>query len=142
MMIADFPQFAAACAILFSVVIRWLRAGSSWDAVEEGRATAQTLRDLTGILQYDRLQEVFGAPRLQDGIFNVTRREVLRQRTGPAYLIGDRWLDGGSALVAIVSLLPIWPIWGTRWWLDAFIMLASFYQVAGWIAIMQMMKRR
>jgi hypothetical protein len=26
MSIADFPQFAAACAILFSVVIRWLRA--------------------------------------------------------------------------------------------------------------------
>mgnify|MGYP000057602201 CR=1 FL=1 len=104
--------------------------------------TAQTLRDLTGILKYDRLQEVFGAPRLQDGVFNVTRHDVLRQRTGPAYLIGDRWLDGGSALIAFVALLPIWPIWGTRWWLDIFITLASIYQVAGWVAIMQMMKRR
>ena len=142
MMIADFPQFAASCAILFSVVIRWLRAGASWDAVEQGQATAQTLRDLTGIMQYDRLQEVFGAPRLQDGMFNVTRAEVMRQRTGAAYLIGDRWLDGASALVAIVSLLPIWPIWGTRWWLDTLLTFASLYQVAGWVAIMQLMKRR
>ena len=45
-------------------------------------------------------------------------------------------------IVAIVALLPIWPIWGTRWWLDTFITLASIYQVAGWVAIMQMMKRR
>lgn len=142
MMIADFPQFAAACAILFSVVIRWIRAGSSWDAVEEGRATAQTLRDLTGVMEYDRLQEIFGPPRLQDGIFNVTRGEVMRERTGAAYLIGDRWLDGGSALVAIVSLLPIWPIWGTRWWLDTLLVFASLYQAAGWVTTMRLLRRR
>ena len=95
---ADFPQFAAACAILLSVVIRWIRSGASWDAVDEGRATADVLRDLTGILDFDSLQETFGPPRLEDGIFPVTRREVLRQRTGLGYLFGDRWLDGGSAV--------------------------------------------
>lgn len=142
MTIADFPQFAAALAILLSVVIRSLRNDSSWTAVEEGRVTAQTLRDLTGIMEFDQLQEAFGAPRLDDGIFPVTRRKILQQRTTLGYLFGDRWLDGGSAVIAIITLLPIWPIWGTRFWLDTLLMFASAYQVAGWVATMQFQRRR
>lgn len=142
MTIADFPQFAAALAILLSVVIRSLRNDSSWVAVEEGRVTAQTLRDLTGILEFDQLQEAFGAPRLDDGVFPVTRRKILQERTTLGYLFGDRWLDGGSALIAIITLLPIWPIWGTRWWLDILVALASMYQVAGWVATLQFQRRR
>ena len=142
MTIADFPQFAAALAILLSVVIRSLRNDSSWTAVEEGRVTAQTLRDLTGIMEFDQLQEAFGAPRLDDGVFPVTRRKILQQRTTLGYLFGDRWLEGGSAVIAIITLLPIWPIWGTRFWLDTLLMFASAYQVAGWVATMQVQRRR
>ncbi len=141
MTIADFPQFAAACAILFSVVIRSLRAGASWDAVSEGSVTAATLRELTGILEFDRLQQVFGPPRMEDGVFPVTRSEIMRQRTSLAYLFGDRWLDGGSALVAIISLLPIWPLWSTQWWLDTLLVFASIYQVAGWVATTRLARR-
>jgi hypothetical protein len=142
MTIADFPQFVAALAILLSVVIRSLRNDSSWTAVEEGRVTAQTLRDLTGIMEFDQLQEAFGAPRLDDGVFPVTRSKILQQRTTLGYLFGDRWLDGGSAVIAIITLLPIWPIWGTRFWLDTLLMFASAYQVAGWVATMQFQRRR
>lgn len=142
MTIADFPQFAAALAILISVVIRSLRNDSSWVAVDEGRVTAQTLRDLTGILEFDTIQETFGAPRLDDGIFPVTRSKILRERTTLGYLFGDRWLDGGSAVIAIIVLLPIWPVWGTRWWLDTLLMFASAYQVAGWVATLQFQRKR
>lgn len=142
MTIADFPQFAAALAILLSVVIRSLRNDSSWVAVDEGRVTAQTLRDLTGILEFEQLQETFGAPRLDDGVFPVSRRDVLRQRTTLGYLFGDRWLDGGSAVIAGITLLPIWPIWGTRMWLDTLLMFASAYQVAGWVATLQFQRKR
>lgn len=142
MTIADFPQFAAALAILISVVIRSLRNDSSWVAVDEGRVTAQTLRDLTGILEFDELQERFGAPRMDDGVFPVARRKILAERTTLGYLFGDRWLDGGSAVIAIVSLLPIWPVWGTRWWLDTLLMFASAYQVAGWVATLQFQRKR
>jgi len=138
---AEFPQFAAACAILFSVVIRWLRSGASWDAVAEGRATVDVLRELTGILDFDSLQETFGPPRLEDGIFPVTRREVLRQRTGLGYLYGDRWLDSGSAVIAILAVLPIWPIWESQMWLDILLAFASIYQVAGWVAAFRLVKR-
>lgn len=137
-----FAQAAAAIAILLSVVVRWIRSGASWQAIDEGRATAETLRDLTGIMDAERLQEAFGPPRLDDGVFPVTRREVLNQRTGYGFLMGDGWLDGGSALIALVVLLPIWPIWGTRSWLDVLLVFASIYQVAGWAASMRIIGRR
>ncbi len=137
-----FPQAAAAIAILLSVIVRGIRSGSSWQAVEEGRATADVLRELTGITDFETLQEAFGPPRLEDGIFPVTRNEVLRQRTGTGYLLGDRWLDGGSALIALVSLLPVWPVWGTRVWLDTLLVFASAYQAAGWVAATRLMGRR
>ena len=142
MYLPAFTQMAVAFAILLSVVIRWLRNDSSWLAIEEGRATADTLRDLTGILEYDSLQEAFGPPRLQDGVFPVTKREVLKQRTGLGYLFGDRWLDGASALIAAVTLMPIWPLWSTWQWLETLLMFAALYQVAGWIAVLRLVKKR
>lgn len=138
---ADFPQFAAACAILLSVVIRWIRSGASWDAVAEGRATADVLRDLTGILDFESLQEAFGPPRMEDGVFPVTRREVLRNRTGLGFLFGDRWLDGGSALIAILAIAPIWSVWDSQMWLDILLAFASIYQAAGWVAAFRLVRR-
>jgi hypothetical protein len=137
-----FTQAAAAFAILISVIVRWIRSGASWQAIEEGRATADILRDLTGILEFDKLQDAFGPPRLEDGVFPVTRREVLRQRTGMGYLMGDRWLDGGCAVIALVSLMPVWPVWGTTAWLDTLLVFAMSYQVAGWLAAMRLIGRR
>ena len=135
-------QLAAAFAILLSVVIRSIRGGASWQQVEEGRATADTLRDLTGIMDFEQLQQPFGPPRLEDGKFPVTQGEVRRARTGLGYLFGDRWLDGASALVAIISLMPIWPLWNTRQWLDTLLIFAGAYQAAGWIASMRVIRTR
>jgi hypothetical protein len=137
-----FVQFAAAIAIILSVIVRWIRSGASWQAVEEGRARAAELRDITGIVEFDKLQEAFGPPRLEDGVFPVTEREVLRQRTGFGYLMGDKWLDGGSLLIAAVSLLPLWPAWGTRVWLDTLLMFAGIYQILGWVAASRLIGRR
>ena len=135
-------QLAAALAIILSVVIRSIRGGASWQQVDEGRATADTLRDLTGIMKFDDLQETFGPPRLEDGIFPVTRNEVRRARRGLGYLFGDRWLDGASLLVALGTLLPIWPLWNTRQWLDTLLIFAGAYQAAGWIAAITLVRTR
>src|SRR5690606_35671144 len=136
-----FAQAAVAVAILLSVIVRWIRSGASWQAIEEGPATADILRDITGILEFDRLQEVFGPPRLEDGVFPVTTQEVQRQKTATGYLLGGRWLDGGSAVIALVALLPIWPIWGTRIWLDTLLIFAVLYQAAGWLAATRLIGR-
>jgi hypothetical protein len=137
-----FPQMVAAFAILLSVIIRGIRGGASWQAIAESRATADNLRELTGIIPFDDLQRIFGPPRLEDGVFPVTPREVRRERTGLGYLLGDRWLDGFSAVVALVTLLPIWPLWNTRQWLDTLLIFASMYQVAGWIASARLIRGR
>src|SRR4026207_2380241 len=100
-----FTQAAAAIAIILSVIATWLRSGASWQPIDEGRATAGDLRDITGILDFEKLQDAFGPPRLEDSVFPVTRMEVKRQRTGLGYLMGDKWLDGGSAIIALVALL-------------------------------------
>ena len=142
MYLPAFPQAAAAIAILLSVIVRWIRSGASWQAIEEGRATAEVLGDITGILDREQLQEAFGPPRLEDGVFPVTPNEVRRQKNGIGYLMGDRWLDGGSAVVALIALLPIWPAWGTRIWLDTLLILASIYQAAGWLAALRLIGRR
>ncbi len=141
-MAPGFTLAAAAFAILLSVIVRYIRSGASWQAVEEGRAQAEHLRELTGVMEYDRLQEAFGPPRMDDGVFPVTRAEVLRQRTVVGYLLGDRWLDGASALIAIGVLLPVWPVWGTRSWLELLTMFAGGYQAAGWLAAFRFFGRR
>lgn len=135
-------EAAAAIAILLSVTVRGIRSGASWQAVEEGRATADILRDLTGIMDGEKLQNVFGPPRLEDGVFPVTRREILRQRSGFAYLMGDRWLDGGSAAIALLTLMPIWPQWNTYPWLDTLLVFAGIYQAAGWLAAVRLIGPR
>lgn len=137
-----FTQAAAAIAILLSVLVRTIRSGASWDAVEQGRATAEHLRDLTGIMKLEDLQEAFGPPRLEDGVFPVTRQEVLRNRTGLGFLLGDKWLDGGSALIALIVLLPIWPVWETRWVLNTLLSFAALYQAGGWIASTRFLGKR
>lgn len=133
-------QAAGAIAILLSVIVRSIRSGSSWQAIKDGEATAEDLRDVTGILDLKRLREVFGAPRLQDGVFLVSRKDVLNNRTGLGYLLGDKWLDGVSGVIAIAALIPIWPLWGTRPWLDTLLILAGAYQAAGWIASARFIK--
>src|SRR5262245_36939735 len=103
-------QTVAALAILLSVIVRWIRSGASWHAVDEGRATAETLRDITGLMEFVRLQETSGPPQIRYGFLPVTPRELKCHRTGLGFLLGNRWLDGGCAIVALVALLPIWPM--------------------------------
>jgi hypothetical protein len=141
-MSAGLTETALALAILLSVIVRWIRSGSSWGAIDAGEATAEVLRDVTGILERDKLQEAFGPPRLEDGVFPVTRQEVLQARTGIGYLLGDRWLDGASAIIALCALIPVWPIWGTRVWLELLVAFAAFYQLAGWIASLGFVRRQ
>ena len=134
-------QASLAIAILLSVTVRWIRSGAAWGAVDEGRATADILSEITGIRGRDELFETFGPSRLEDGVFPGTREQVKRARSKMGVLMGDGRLDAISALVALVSLFPVWPLWGTRMWLDLALMAAAAYQVLGW-ALVAMPGRR
>jgi hypothetical protein len=67
---------------------------------------------------------------------------VRRERTGLGDLMGDRGFDGGCARIALVSLMPIWPGWGTRAWLDPLLIFAGSYQIAGWLAATRLIGRQ
>jgi hypothetical protein len=132
-MLAGFAETAAAIAIILSVTIRMIRADALWKQVEDGAATAETLSELTGIADRDMLIELFGPPRLEDGVFLATRRDVRQARTGLGLLMGDWRLDGACCLVAIAALIPVWPPFETSRWLGLCLLLASGVQAAGWI---------
>lgn len=142
MSVGGYIPTIAAIAILLSVIVRWIRSGASWGAIEEGVATADHLREVTGIVSRQRLQETFGPPRLEDGVYPVSPADVRRRRTAIAYLMGDRWFDGASALIAIAALLPLWPAWGTRIWMETLLWFAGLYQLAGWITSLRLLGTR
>ena len=142
MYLPGFTQTAVAIAILLSVIVRSIRSGAAWGAVDEGAATAEHLRELTGLRTGQELLEAFGPPRMEDGLFPVSRAQVRRARSGLGVLIGDGRLDAACALVALASLLPVWPLWGTRAWLEVALMAAGAYQAAGWLAASTLLLRR
>jgi hypothetical protein len=131
-----------AMAILLSVVVRGIRGGVAWGAVDDGAATADHLREITGIFDWRRLQEVFGPPRLEDGVFPVTRGQVRRNRTTIGWLMGDRWLDGASAVLALAALIPVWPLWSLHHWIETPLYLAGLYQLVGWAASFRLLGKR
>ena len=45
-------------------------------------------------------------------------------------------------VIALVAILPVWPVWGTRVWLDVLLVFAGLYQVAGWLAATRLIGRR
>ena len=142
MSVGGYIPTIVAIAILLSVIVRGIRSGVSWAAVEEGVATAENLREITGIVSREQLQETFGAPRLEDGVYPVSPADVRRKRTGLAFLMGDRWFDGASALIAIAALLPLWPVWGTRVWMEILLWFAGAYQLAGWAVSLRLLGQR
>jgi hypothetical protein len=140
-MFPGFAETAAAFAIMLSAIVRQIRSGSVWYAIDEGQTTTEHLRELTGIREYDRLQEAFGPPRM-DGVWPVTRAEVKANRTGLGYLMGDRWFDGASILIAIVALMPVWPMWTAGAVLQMLLAFAGAYQIMGWLAATSLFGRR
>jgi hypothetical protein len=140
-MLPGFPQSAIAVAVLLSSIVRQIRSGSVWYAVDQGEAQAEHLRELTGINDRDRLLEAFGPPRM-DGVWPVTRMEVKKQRTGLGYMMGDRWLDGACTLIALICLFPVWPVWQAGVLLETCLWLAGLYQMFGWFASISLLRRR
>jgi hypothetical protein len=133
---------AIAIAILLSVIVRGIRGSVAWGAVEDGVATADHLREITGIFDWRRLQEVFGPPGLDDGLFRVSRGHVRQSRTLVGVLMGDRWLDGASVLLALAVLAPIYPVWRLGHWIEWPLYAAGVYQLLGWMAAFRLLGGR
>lgn len=125
-------------AVLLSSIVRLIRTDAAWKAVDENYAGAEHLRDLTGVIKRESLQDIFGPPTLE-GIFNVSRPEVEKNRQITGHLMGNLKLDGLSVLIALLAL--IWKPYGSLGdVLNLFLMIAVLYQLAGWGATAMLMK--
>ncbi len=135
-----FEMAAIAMAVILSAIVRIVRTDACWKAVDEGYATAEHLRDLTGIFKRSDLQDVIGLPTL-DGVFHVTREDVERARRPTGYLMGHIKLDTAALGVAVIGL--VWKPYGfVGDLLNAGIILAALYQISGWIVSFQLLNDR
>ena len=114
-----------AIAVILSAVVSLIGTGARRQAVEDGRARAADLCELTGILEPRVLQDVFGPPTM-NGIYQTDMKRVRAARQPLGLLISEDRLDLLCILIAGLSFFFHWRL------LDLFLMTAAAYQTAGW----------
>ncbi|MAK62858.1 MAG: hypothetical protein CMK09_17960 [Ponticaulis sp.] len=123
-----------AMAIIISAIVSLIGTGARKRAVEEGRARAAELCELTGIFDPRVLQDVFGPPTM-DGIYQVTMPQIRKARMPLGRLISDDPLDMACILVALLTFFWTHPI------SELLLMIAAAYQTAGWFISTGLPKR-
>ena len=124
----DLATTVSAIGIILSVVVSLILRSARRLAVEEQRASAQDLCELTGIDDPADLQDTFGPPALQTRMWhNVTLADVHRERRPLAFLIANDWLDYACAAIAVASFIFRGPF------IYLFLWLAIGVQLASWI---------
>ena len=127
-----FATAALAMAVILSAIVRLIRTDAAWKAVDEGYAGVDHVRDLTGVFDPRALQDIFGPPTME-GIYRVSRAEILGARRITGWMMGDFRLDLACMLIALIML--IWtPYSGLRVVLQTVFLGAVIYQVGGWLA--------
>lgn len=114
-----------AFAIILSAIVSIVGTSARKRAVEEGRARAADLCELTGIFDPRTLQDVFGPPTLQ-GTFLVNMKQVVKARMPLGHLLSDDRIDIACILVAIASFLT------NHFVTDVFLVAAAAIQTASW----------
>ena len=134
-----FTTAATALAVILSAIVRLVRTDAALKAVDEGYATSDHLRELSGVLDPRALQDVFGPPTLE-GVYHVDRRQIMDSRRLTGWLIGDMRLD--LACLAIAVLILVLPRYGVLHDLAVMpFLLAVAYQIGGWICAGMLMGR-
>lgn len=124
----DLATTVSAIGVIVSVLISLVLRGARRLAVEEGRASAQDLCELTGIDDPGELQDTFGPPTMHTRIWqSVTLADIERERRPLGFLIANDWLDYACLLAAAVSFFWRTPL------VFLFLWGAIGAQVAGWV---------
>ena len=136
-----FAIAAGAITVILSAIVRLIRTDAAWKAVDEGYAGVDHVRDLTGIFEPRALQDVFGPPTMEGGIYKVERAQILSARRWTGWLMGDLKLDMACIVIGVIAL--IWtPYNALRILLHMLLLGAVIYQVGGWLAATGLMRRR
>lgn len=114
-----------AMAVILSAIVSIIGTGARRQAVEEHRARAADLCELTGILDPRVLQDVFGPPTM-NGIYFTDLARVKQVRTKLSFLISDDRLDMACMAIATLVFFLKYPL------LDLLLIMAATYQLVGW----------
>lgn len=124
----DLATTVSAIGVIVSVIISLVLRSARRLAVEEQRASAQDLCELTGIDDPGELQDTFGPPTMHTRSWqSVTLADVERERRPLAFLIANDWLDYACLAVAVLSFFWRGPV------VYLFLWTAVAAQAAGWI---------
>lgn len=135
-----FTTAALAVAVILSAIVRLIRTDAAWKAVEEGYAGVDHVRDLTGVFDPRALQDIFGPPTME-GVYKVTRPEILGARRLTGWLMGDIRLDVACIIIALITL--VWtPYSSLRIVMQTIFLAAVIYQAGGWLAATGFLGRR
>lgn len=125
---------AMSLAIILSAIVSSVAASARRQAIIMAEAKVQDLCELTGIMDPRELQDVFGPPSLGRTWQNLTLAQVLAQRRPAGYIISSQWVDGGAALVAVLSFFIGHPLFSLA------LVLAFSLQIAGWVLVVRLPK--
>lgn len=114
-----------AASILISSVIRMIQTDIEWKAVDQKRAMARDVMELSGIETEGALQDIFGPPRM-GGTYPLTRSQILKAARPIARLTHDVRLDVAGFAIALLSFF--WSIWAV----ELLLILAGLHQGLGW----------
>jgi len=124
----DLATTVSAIGVIVSVFISLVLRSARRLAVEEQRASAQDLCELTGIDDPGELQDTFGPPTMHTRIWqSVTLKDVERERRPLAFLIANDRLDYACLAVAVISFFWREPV------VYLFLWGAVAAQAAGWV---------
>lgn len=119
--------------MILDLLSSWFERTENWMAVVSGRVDIETLRKLTGVVDQNRLEQLFGS-RDGDFKFAVTYEQVRAARTQASRIFSDPHLDrmllSGLALAAALHLF--YPEGMVSWGL---VLLVAGYEVvkAAWV---------
>lgn len=117
---------AIALAVMLSALVSLVGSSARRQAVRMAEAGPRDLCELTGILNFKELQDVFGPPNLNRVWQNLTLEQVLAKRRPVGHIISGQVVDWLCMAVALVSFFSDFVL------VEIGLLIALAAQVAGW----------
>ncbi len=118
---------AIALAVILSGLVSLVGSSARRQAVSSAKAAARDLSELTGIMDFKELQDIFGPPGLNRTWQTLTLDRVLSERRMEGYLMSSQRLDWLCIAVALLSFFSGFVL------IEIGLLVALGAQITGWV---------
>ena len=122
-----FPVVALALATLLSAIVSLIASSARRQAIIMAQASARDLAELTGILDYQDLQDTFGPPNLNRMWQTLTLERVQAERRPLGVLMSAKWLDWTCIVLALLAFFSSFAL------VEIGLLVAFTLQLASWL---------